>query len=84
MEGANYIFPKEKHALIHEARIRRELILLCIEDDEVYIHGSSHERKYVFRRSLLRRKALKCPWLSIHIRDPMMKGRSGIFRVWNL
>jgi hypothetical protein len=27
MEGADYIFPKEKHALIHEARIRRELIL---------------------------------------------------------
>jgi hypothetical protein len=44
MEGADYIFPKEKHALIHEAMIRRELILLSIEDDEVYIHGSSHER----------------------------------------
>jgi hypothetical protein len=27
MEGADYILPKEKHALIHEARIRRELIL---------------------------------------------------------
>ena len=26
-EGADYIFPKEKHALIHGARIRRELIL---------------------------------------------------------
>jgi hypothetical protein len=27
MERDDYIFPKEKHALIHEARIRRELIL---------------------------------------------------------
>jgi hypothetical protein len=27
MEGADYIFPKEEHAFIHEARIRRELIL---------------------------------------------------------
>jgi hypothetical protein len=36
------------------------------------------------RRSLLRREALKYPWLSIHIRDPMMKERSGIFRAWNL
>jgi hypothetical protein len=27
MEGADYIIPKEEHALIHEARIRRELIL---------------------------------------------------------
>jgi hypothetical protein len=35
------------YALIHEARIRRELILWSIEDDEVYIHGSSHERQYV-------------------------------------
>jgi hypothetical protein len=24
MEGADYIFPKEEHAFIHEARIRRE------------------------------------------------------------
>jgi hypothetical protein len=35
------------YALIHEARIRRELILRSIEDDEVYIHDSSHERQYV-------------------------------------
>ena len=27
--------------------IRMELILLSIEDDEVYIHDSSHERQYV-------------------------------------
>ena len=36
------------YALIHEARIRRELILWFIEDDEVYIHDSNHERQYVF------------------------------------
>jgi hypothetical protein len=36
------------YAFIHEARIRRELILLSIEYDEVYIHGSSHERQYMF------------------------------------
>ena len=52
MEGADYIFPKEKHALIHEARIRREVILWSIEDDEVYIHGFSHEKKYVFSLTL--------------------------------
>jgi hypothetical protein len=52
MEGANYILPKEKHALIHEARIRREIILLSIEDVEVYIHGSSHEKQYVFSLTL--------------------------------
>ena len=44
MERSDYIFPKEKHALIHEARIRRELIVCSIEDDEVYIHGRSHEK----------------------------------------
>jgi hypothetical protein len=27
MEGANYIIPKEEHAFMHKARIRRELIL---------------------------------------------------------
>jgi hypothetical protein len=27
MEGADYIFPKEEHAFMHEARVRRELIL---------------------------------------------------------
>jgi hypothetical protein len=27
MEGADYKIPKEEHAFIHEARIRRELIL---------------------------------------------------------
>jgi hypothetical protein len=36
------------YALIHEARIRRELIPLSIEDDEIYIHGSNHEKQYVF------------------------------------
>ena len=44
MEGVDYIFPKEKHALIHEAMIRREIILLSVEDDEVYIHGSIHRK----------------------------------------
>jgi hypothetical protein len=48
MEGADYILPKERHALIHEARIRRD----PIEDDEVYIHGSRHEKKYVFSLTL--------------------------------
>ena len=59
MEEADYIFPKEKHALIHEAMIRRELILWSIEDDELYIHGSSHEKQYVF--SLTSEEALKYP-----------------------
>jgi hypothetical protein len=27
MEGAGYIIPKEKHASMHEARIRRDIIL---------------------------------------------------------
>jgi hypothetical protein len=27
MERADYIFPKEEHAFMHEARIRRELTL---------------------------------------------------------
>jgi hypothetical protein len=27
MEGVDYIIPKEQHAFMHEARIRRELIL---------------------------------------------------------
>jgi hypothetical protein len=27
MEGADYIIPKEERAFMHEARIRRELIL---------------------------------------------------------
>jgi hypothetical protein len=43
---------KEEHAFIHEARIRRELILRSIEDDEVYIHGSKHEKQYVFSSTL--------------------------------
>jgi hypothetical protein len=30
MEGDDYIIPKEEHAFIHEARIRRELILNMI------------------------------------------------------
>jgi hypothetical protein len=29
-------------------------------------------------------EALKYSWLSIQIRDPMMQGRSGISRTWNL
>jgi hypothetical protein len=36
------------------------------------------------RRRPPRRKALKYSWLSIQIHDPMMKGRSGISRTWNL
>ena len=40
------------YSLLHEARIRRELILWSIEDDEVYIHGSIHERKYVLSSTL--------------------------------
>jgi hypothetical protein len=43
---------KEEHVFIHEARIRRELILRSIEDDEVYIHGSKHEKQYVFSSTL--------------------------------
>jgi hypothetical protein len=27
MEGDDYIIPKEEHAFMHEARIRREIIL---------------------------------------------------------
>jgi hypothetical protein len=27
MEGVDHIIPKEEHAFMHEARIRRELIL---------------------------------------------------------
>jgi hypothetical protein len=27
MEGANYIIPKEEHTFMHEASIRRELIV---------------------------------------------------------
>jgi hypothetical protein len=38
---------KEEHVFIHEARIRRELILRSIEDDEVYIH-----KQYVFSSAL--------------------------------
>jgi hypothetical protein len=30
MEGVDYRIPKEEHAFIHEARIRRELILNMI------------------------------------------------------
>jgi hypothetical protein len=41
------------------------------------------KKKYVFNMPLeevfFEKKALKYPWLSIHIHDPMMKGRS-----WNL
>jgi hypothetical protein len=55
---------------------------------KIYIHGSNHEKtvrvQLNHRRRLLRRKALKYSWLSIQIRDPMMKGRSGISRTWNL
>jgi hypothetical protein len=47
LDGGSRLY-KEEHAFIHEARIRRELILRSIEDDEVYIHGSSHEKQYVF------------------------------------
>ena len=43
---------RQLYALIHEARILRELILWSIEDDEVYIHGSSHEKQHVFSLNL--------------------------------
>jgi hypothetical protein len=55
---------------------------------KIYIHSSSHEKTVRVqlnrRRRPLRRKALKHSWLSIQIHDPMMKGRSGISRTWNL
>jgi len=38
---------KEEHSFIYEARIKRELILWSIEDDDVYIHGSIHEIQYM-------------------------------------
>jgi hypothetical protein len=48
----------------------------------IYIHGSSHEKTVHVqlnrRRRPLRREALKYSWLSIQIREPMMKVRSGI------
>jgi hypothetical protein len=45
--------------------------------DEVYIHDSSHERQV----RILQREALKYPWLSIHIRDPMMESLGhGIYK----
>jgi hypothetical protein len=43
---------KEEHVFIHEARIRRDIILRSIEYDEVYIHGNKHENKYVFSSTL--------------------------------
>jgi hypothetical protein len=36
------------------------------------------------KKTSSKKKALKYSWLSIQIRDPMMKGRSGISRAWNL
>ena len=36
------------YALLHEARIRRDIILWSIEYDEIYIHGSSYEGQYMF------------------------------------
>ena len=76
------------YALLHEARVRRDLILWSIEDVEIYIHGSSHEKivrvQFNCRRRLLRRESLRYSWLSIQIRDSMMKRRSGISRAWNI
>jgi len=43
LDGGRWLY-----ALLHEARIRREIIIWPIEDDEVCIHGSSHKRQYVF------------------------------------
>ena len=40
------------YALLHEARIRREIILRSIEDYKTYIHGRKHENKYVFSLTL--------------------------------
>jgi hypothetical protein len=46
------------------------------------------KRRYMFsstaKEDLFEEKALKYSWLSIQIRDPMMKGRSGISKAWNL
>ena len=57
-------------------------MILSIEDYEAYVHvpieSSSHDKQHVFKKSLLQKEALKYPWLSIYIHDPMMKGRS-----WN-
>ena len=62
MEGADYKIPKEKHAFVHEARIRRELILTDMihwriyEDYEVYVHvpieSSNHDKQHVFSLTL--------------------------------
>jgi hypothetical protein len=51
LDGGSRLY-KEEHTFIHEARIRRDLILLSIEYDEVYIHGSNHEKQYVFSLNL--------------------------------
>jgi hypothetical protein len=45
--------------------------------DEVWM--LLHHVQFDFGRSILRKEDLKYSWLSIHIHDPMMKGRS-----WNL
>jgi hypothetical protein len=52
-ESQLYIVEENKDAYGSMESVRRrepimmELILLSIEDDEVYIHDSSHERQYV-------------------------------------
>ena len=51
LDGGRQLY-KEEHAFIHESRIRMELILWSIEYDEVYIHGSSHEKQYMFNSTL--------------------------------
>ena len=75
------------YALLHEARVRRELILWSIEYDEVYISMVATMKEStcsVQPQKKTSSEALKHSWLSIQIRDPMMKERSGIFRAWNL
>ena len=55
MEGADYIIPKEQHTFLHEARIRRELVLNNVINQvsiHVPIDGSSHEKQHVFSLTL--------------------------------
>jgi hypothetical protein len=77
------------YALLHEARIRREIILYSIEDDEMYISMVATMKDSMCsdqpqKKTFFRRESLKYFWLSIQIHNPMIKGRSGISRTWNL
>jgi hypothetical protein len=62
---------------------------MILEDDEIYIYISMVAvMKDSTCSAQLHKKtsseASKYSWLSIQIRDPMMKERSGISRAWNL